>query len=121
MDTTAATTGQQSTAPKRDMAQQMPWTAGFVERMRAQHGVAHVNDMLKRAAKGERNCFYTVEPDRREPNVLRTFGQPFDAMLKPDSVESQLIAQLLASGPGGGAGWCRPAVHTSAPVVGVPA
>jgi hypothetical protein len=43
------------------MRDSMPLTAEFVDRKRGDWGSAHVNDCIRRAAKGEPGFFYAIE------------------------------------------------------------
>lgn len=66
-----------------DLRQQMPETAAYVDRRRAEWGADYVNDKIKRAVKdGEANCFYAVEGG----HVL---GTPFQSAVSAD------VAQLI--------------------------
>lgn len=46
---------------KFDLRQQMPETAKWVDRQRAEYGADHVNQCIRRAMKGEPGQFYAIE------------------------------------------------------------
>lgn len=52
---------------------EMPKTAQWVAERRKQYGDAWVDDMVRRAAKGEQDCCYAME---QSPGGYRVFGAP---------------------------------------------
>lgn len=49
----------------------MPLTTKWVKGRRKAYGNQHVNEQIRRAMRGERNCFYACEAGHQ-------FGTPFD-------------------------------------------
>ena len=71
---------------------ELPLTAQWVLEKRKQWGDAHVTAQLKRALAGERNAVYTVE--RVQPDLFRTFGQPFDW----NAADAELLGKCMVLG-----------------------
>lgn len=79
----------------------MPKTAEWVDRMRAQHGAAFVNEQIRRAMNGEPGRFYAIEggqvlgtpfpcthPIDQEQRLAVLVGAPFAGFIAmPEEVE----------------------------------
>lgn len=71
---------------KVDLRREMPETAAYVDARRREWGAEYVNDRIRRALKGEPNCFYAFEGG----HVL---GTPFDM-----AVSAEVAVQIVRWG-----------------------
>lgn len=69
---------------KLNLRQDMPETAAWVDKRRAEWGAQHVNDCIRRAMAGEPGFFYALE----RGNVL---GTPFPATHPVAELQDQAV------------------------------